>query len=110
MGGREVVWRWGCIPTDEAQASEEFGVGVAEHVGWVSSTEERPTTGTTRLVLGEPIGPPRSSLLHLVNRHPDDSLMRKVLSPHGQTLPGTKNALTFRSIVSDIGLSQLPSC
>ena len=88
--------RWGCKPI-EAQAGGKFGVGVAELIGRESSMEIRAREWAARLVLGQPIGPPRLSLLHLLNRHPDDSLMRKVLSLHGQTLPGKKerNYATF---------------
>jgi len=71
----------------EAQPGAEFGVGVAELVGRESSIEIRTRDWAARLVLGQSIGPPRPLLLHLLNRHPDDNLMRKVLSPHGQTLP-----------------------
>ena len=86
-GGREVVWGWGCMPTDDAQASEEFGVGAAEHVGRVSSTEERPIARTTRLILGEPIGPQRSWQLHYPNCDPDNRLIWRVLCPHHHALP-----------------------
>src|SRR5262249_12510952 len=86
-GGREVVWGWGCIPTDDTQASIEFGVGAAEHVGRVSSTEERPIAWTTRLVLGEPIGPQRSWQLHYPNCDPDNRMIWQVLCPHHHPPP-----------------------
>src|SRR5262249_24084313 len=106
-GGGEVVRGRGCEPI-QAQPGGEFGVGVAELVGRESSIEIRAVDWAPRIVLGQPIGPLRSSLLHSLYRHPDDSLMRKTHSPHGHTLPGTKNALTFRTIVRDIGRSQPP--
>src|SRR5215467_14158384 len=84
-GGREVVWGRGCTPTDDAQASKEFGGGVAEHVGRVSSTEERFTAWTTRLVLGEPISPQRSWQLHHPHCVPDNRMIWRVLSPPSRT-------------------------
>src|SRR5215470_9127499 len=94
-GGREVVWGRGCIPADDAQASEEFGGGAAEHVGRVSSTEERPTAWTTRLVLGEPIGPQRSWQLHYPNCDPDN------------VVGGLRNDLLLHQLVLALGRSAL---
>src|SRR5215469_3664064 len=88
-GGGEVVWRRGGKPI-EAQPGGEFEIGVAELAGRESAMEIRASVWAARLVLGQPIGPPRLSLLYLLDRHPDDNLMRKGLSPHGHTLSGTK--------------------
>jgi len=72
----------------QAQPIEEFEIRVTELVRPDSSMIGRPIDGADRLVLGQPIGPQRSWLLHLLNCHPEDSGMGRGHSLHRQALPG----------------------
>src|SRR5215472_14782687 len=108
-GGREVVRGWGVEPR-QAQPIEEFEIRVTELVRHDSSIIGRPIDWAERLVLGQPIGPQRSWLLHLLNCHPEDSGMGRVLSLHRQALPGMEERPYALFQREDIRRSQPPSC
>ena len=102
---------WGCEPI-EAQPGTEFEIGEAELAGQEALIEIRARAWAARLIFVKPIGPPRSSLLHFLHRHPDGSGMWQWLSPHGETLPAQEKPITMTllSSASDIRQSQPPSC